>query len=69
MMDRITATACYFDNRNCDAVENMTTATAVIFFNNREYFKNFLYNKLFYICKSSNCNYGIATYYFFVLVH
>ena len=33
VMDRITATACYFDNRNRDAVVKMTTATvtAVIF--------------------------------------
>ena len=55
VMDRITATAtayncmlfwqpqprcgCEYDNRNRG-----------YFFNNREYFKKFLYNKLFYIC-------------------
>ena len=47
VMDRITATACLFDNRNRDAVVITTTATAVIFFNNRVYFKKFVSKKKF----------------------
>ena len=44
-MDRITA--CLFDNRNRDVVVNTITATAVILFNNRVYFKIFLFKKNF----------------------
>ena len=40
-------TACFFDNHNCDAVVSTITATAVIFFNNRAYFKKLLYKKKF----------------------
>ena len=36
-----------FHNRNRDAVVNTTTATAVIFFNNRVYFMKFLFKKKF----------------------
>ena len=34
-------------NRNRDAVVSTTTATAVIFFNNRVHFKKFLFKKKF----------------------
>ena len=34
-------------NRNCDAVVSTTTATAVIFFNNRVYFDKYLFKKKF----------------------
>ena len=40
-MDRITATACNSDNRNRDAVVNMTTATAVIFSTTANILRNF----------------------------
>ena len=37
-----------FDNHNCNAVVSITTVTAVIFFNNRVYFKKFLFKKKVY---------------------
>ena len=42
-------TACLFDNRNHNrnAAVSTTTATAVIYFNNRLYFKKFLFKKKF----------------------
>ena len=37
-----------FDNHNCNAVVSITTVTAVILFNNRVYFKKFLFKKKVY---------------------
>ena len=40
------ATACFY-NRNRNAVVSTTTATVVIYFNNRGYFMKFLFKKKF----------------------
>ena len=44
---RARLTAWLFDNHNRDAFVSTTTATAVIFFSNRVYFKKFLLKKKF----------------------
>ena len=54
-----------FPSKDMQTSDGSNNRNRSYFFNNREYFKKFLYNKLFYICLSSNCNYVIATYYFF----
>ena len=71
VMDRITATACFFDNRNGDVVVNMTTttATAVIFSTTANILRNFYTISYFIYVKVKNCNYVIATYYFFLIVY